>query len=392
MTFSIGILTHSTNPRGGVVHGMALAEALCDAGHTATLIAPDTTGNGFFRTPRCTTRCIPAAPEQDLSKLVERRIGEIRDALRGEHFDVLHAQDPISANALADLMEEGQIAGFARTIHHLDRFSHPVLAARQERGFMAATELFTVSALWERTLRDDHRREAPVVGNGVDPLRFSPVPTMQDASLRARYHLPADRRLILAVGGIERRKNTLHLLEAFLSLRHEQPDVHLLVVGGASLLDHSSYRTQFMARLRDSGEADHVTVTGPVADEDMPSFYRQAAVLAYPSATEGFGLCPLEALACGTPAVVPEIAPFTEHLSGADALWCRPDDPNSLLLTLHEALSTQSRERFQVSGPATARRFDWRSVASRHLPAYRRLAALPCANAYNSGASSPCPK
>ncbi|WP_281702201.1 glycosyltransferase, partial [Acetobacter malorum] len=117
MTLSIGILTHSTNPRGGVVHGMALAEALCDAGHTATLIAPDTTGNGFFRTPRCGTRCIPAVPETDLPTLVERRIREIRDVLRGEHFDVLHAQDPLSANAVADLMEEGRIAGFARTIH-----------------------------------------------------------------------------------------------------------------------------------------------------------------------------------------------------------------------------------------------------------------------------------
>ncbi|WP_354860180.1 glycosyltransferase, partial [Acetobacter fabarum] len=100
-------------------------------------------------------------------------------------------------------------------------------------------------------------------------------------------------RLILAVGGVERRKNTLHLLEAFLALRRDQPDVHLVVVGGASLLDHSAYRTLFDMRLRQSDAAEHVTLTGAVADEDMPAFYRQAAVLAYPSVTEGFGLCPL---------------------------------------------------------------------------------------------------
>ncbi|MBV1832323.1 glycosyltransferase, partial [Komagataeibacter sp. AV436] len=180
--------------------------------------------------------------------------------------------------------------------HHLDHFTHPVLAARQERGIRAAAELFTVSTMWEDVLRNDHGREAPVVGNGVDPVRFSHVPTAHDAALRARYHLPADRHLILSVGGIERRKNTLHLLEAFVALRRERPDVHLVVAGGASLLDHSAYRTRFTTYLRESGAADHVTITGPVADEDMPAFYRQADVLAYPSVTEGFGLCPLEAL------------------------------------------------------------------------------------------------
>lgn len=380
MSLSIGILTHSTNPRGGVVHGMALAEALYEAGHDVSLIAPDDAGTGFFRVPRCPTRCIPVKSERDLPTLVERRIGEIGDALRGERFDVLHAHDPISANALAILMEEGRIPGFARTIHHLDSFSDPGLAERQQRGFMAATELFTVSALWENVLRVEHGREACIVGNGVDPVRFSPVPVAQDAGLRARHHLPSDKRLILSVGGIERRKNTLLLLDAFLTLRLEYPDLHLVVAGGASLLDHSSYRAHFEKRLRESGEADHVTVTGPVADEDMPALYRQAAALAYPSRTEGFGLCPLEALACGTPVIVPDIAPFIEHLHGAEVLWCRPDRPDTLFLALREALSIGSRDFFRVSGPATARRFDWRAVAGRHLPAYRRLAALPRPN------------
>ena len=392
MSLSIGILTHSTNPRGGVVHGMALAETLCDAGHDATLIAPDVTGSGFFRKPRCATWCIPAASVPDLPTLVERRIGEIRDALRGQHFDVLHAQDPISANALADLVQEGRIPGFARTVHHLDHFTHPVLAARQERGIRAAAELFTVSTMWEDVLRNDHGREAPVVGNGVDPVRFSPVATAHDAALRARYHLPAGQHLILSVGGIEQRKNTLHLLDAFLALRREQPDVHLIVAGGASLLDHSAYRTRFMERLRESGAADHVTITGPVADEDMPSFYRQADVLAYPSVTEGFGLCPLEALACGIPVVVPAAPPFTEHFSATDALWCQPAHSDTLFMALRDALRVESRDHFRLSGPAIARRFDWGSVASRHLPAYRRLATLQHADVPASGVLSPCPK
>ncbi|NLI27434.1 MAG: MSMEG_0565 family glycosyltransferase [Acetobacter sp.] len=392
MPLSIGILTHSTNPRGGVVHGMALAEALCDAGHDAMLIAPDVTGAGFFRKPRCATSCIPAASVSDLPTLVERRISEIRDTLRGQHFDVLHGQDPISANALADLVEEGQIPGFARTVHHLDRFSHPGIAARQTRGLTAATELFTVSHLWEDTLLTDYGRHAPVVGNGVDMTRFFPESGLHDQKLRARYGLPQSARLVLSVGGIERRKNTLVLLEAFEMLYREQSDLHLVIAGGASLLDHSDYRCLFDERVRDRGLADAVTVTGAIADDDMPAFYRQSSVLAYPSKTEGFGLCPLEALACGIPVVVPTAPPFTEHFHTADAIWCQPERPETLVDALRDALDIQSSDRFQVSGPATARRFDWSNVARRHLPAYRRLAALLHAGVPTSGALSPCPK
>ncbi len=117
----------------------------------------------------------------------------------------------------------------------------------------------------------------------------------------------------------------------------------------------------------------------------MPAFYRQAAVLAYPSQTEGFGLCPLEALACGTPVVVPAAPPFTEHLRTLEAFWCQPDQPESLICTLHDALNARNAARFQVSGPVTACRFDWQKVASKHLPAYRRLAALQHATAPASG-------
>ncbi|AFW02731.1 glycosyl transferase [Gluconobacter oxydans] len=393
MRLSIGILTHSTNPRGGVVHGMALAEALCDDGHDVTLMAPDVTGGGFFRTPRCATRYIPAAPVPDLPTLVERRIGEIRNALwHDTHFDVLHAQDPISANALAQLVEEGRIPGFARTVHHLDQFSHPGVAARQTRGVATATELFTVSQLWKDTLFSEYGRHAPVVGNGVDLTKFFPAPGLRDQRLRALYGLPENARLILSVGGIERRKNTLVLLEAFEGLRRDHPDLHLVIAGGASLLDHSDYRRLFDERVQSCGLADAVTVTGSVADDDMPAFYRQSSVLAYPSQTEGFGLCPLEALACGIPVVVPALPPFTEHLHTFEVFWCQPERPETLVRGLRDALSVGSAARFQVSGPATAHRFDWRSVASRHLPAYRRLAALPYAGLPASGALSPCPK
>jgi glycosyltransferase involved in cell wall biosynthesis len=231
-----------------------------------------------------------------------------------------------------------------------------------------------------------------VVGNGVDLTRFFPESGLRDQELCARYGLPRNARLVLSVGGIEHRKNTIVLLEAFETLYREQSDLHLVIAGGASLLDHSDYRCLFNERVRDRGLTDAVTVTGAVADDDMPAFYRQSSVLAYPSKTEGFGLSPLEALACGIPVVVPAAPPFTEHFHDVDAIWCQPERPETVVEALRDALDVQSTDRFQASGPATARRFDWSSVAHRHLPAYRRLAALSRAGIPTSGVLSPCPK
>lgn len=373
----IAILVHSTNPRGGVVHGMQLAEALCDAGHEATLIAPDVRGDGFFRDVRCATLMIPARRETGVAAMVGRRIGEISAFLdmRAEHcFDICHAQDPIGANALAQLVRDRRIAGFARTVHHLDRFEDPRLAAWQERGMRQATRLCVVSRLWRDRLRGDHALNATVVGNGVDVARFTQHPDAHDAALRTRLGLEgAIGPIVLALGGIEPRKNTLGTLEAFLELSETCPDARLVIAGGATLLDHGVYRERFNAALERSGRAGHVVHAGIVADADMPALYRIADLLAFPSLEEGFGLCVLEAMACGCPVVASDIAPFTEYLRADDVIWASPHDRASILAAMRRALVPAVSGRLGRNGPARAARFGWDAVAAAHLPIYAAL-------------------
>src|SRR5579871_2278057 len=106
LRMKIAIFTHSTNPRGGVVHALELAEALTRLGHHAVLHAPDPRNIGFFRQAECDTIRIPAAAApRDVYGLLTQRRQEIRRYVverRGD-FDVFHAQDSISANALADI-------------------------------------------------------------------------------------------------------------------------------------------------------------------------------------------------------------------------------------------------------------------------------------------------
>jgi glycosyltransferase-like protein len=368
------MLAHSTNPRGGVVHAMSLSEALGAQGLQATLHAPDVSGRGFFRAPKCETVPFAVAPApRDAYAMVEQRIDDYINWFReteNRRFDVYHAHDGISGNAMATLKAQGLIPGYCRTVHHVDDFADPRLARLQERSIVRADALLVVSEEWRRRLKEDYGLDAQVGGNGVDSVRFSPRPDASDLALAVRLGV-SDGPMLLSVGGVEPRKNTIRLLQAFGEIAPAVPRARLVIAGGASLLDHSHYGEAFRDTLSSLGaRAGSVVITGPVDDVDMPALYRLASVLVFASVKEGFGLCVLEALASGTPAVVSRIAPFVDYLGPDDALWCDPYDPHSIAVAMRSALDANVR----TSGPEAAARFSWAGVAKRHQPIYVALA------------------
>lgn len=372
----IAMLTHSTNPRGGVVHAMHLSEALVALGHDVVLHAPDASGQGFFRRPRCGTACLSvAAAPASMTEMVEQRIADYvahfeRPSARG--FDLYHAHDGISGNALASLKERGLIRGFARTVHHIDQFSDRRLMGLQRRSIDHADRFFTVSATWQALLAAEGKASVNV-GNGVDTSRFSPRQDGRDVGLRARLNLPSGP-VFLSIGGVEARKNTLRILEAFAQLKAVRPDAQLVIAGGVSLLDHGAYQSEFRTLL--SGLPTlrgAVHLIGAVADEDMPALFRLADALVFPSVKEGFGLVVLEAMASGVPAVVSSIAPFTEYLSPDDAIWCDPLNPASIAEAMMLSLAEPIRRRLLPAGLAVAARHGWQKTAEAHIASYLEL-------------------
>ncbi len=370
----IGILTHSTIPRGGVVHALELADALCRLGYDASVIAPATGDRTFFRSGPARRIPVDTKPGRDLADDVENRIAALVTFLDRDDapdMDIWHAQDPISANALAVLCDRKRIPRFVRTVHHVDRHGDTRLDDWQRTGIERAANVFCVSTLWERTLREVYGVEAAVIGNGVDTTRFSPDPSPRDRAFADRLDLrPTDRPVFLSVGGIERRKNSLAILEAFLLVRAEFASARLVIAGGASLLDHRAARDAFEARLADADASDAVIRTGVVPDEDMPSLYRRIDALVFVSRAEGFGLCPLEAMASGRPTIVSDIPPFSEHFGRDECLWADPHDVGSIASAMRSAVSAPFAARLGASGPGTARRFDWTSIARRQLSLY----------------------
>jgi glycosyltransferase-like protein len=375
----IAILAHSTNPRGGVVHALELGDALCRIGHEATVHAPDASGAGFFRPTRCATVSVAASPVgRDVTAMVEIRVADYLrhfEVAPHRHFDVWHAQDGISGNALATLKQRGLIRGFARTVHHVDSFADPRLAALQTRAIASANRLFVVSHLWRDWLAEKFGRIPHLVGNGVDTERFSPVPDDSDAVLRSLVKLPASARVFLAIGGVEERKNTIAILDAFRIVHARHPSACLLIAGGASLLDHDAYQKEFAAALAASGLPDGAVIrTGPLPQALMPALYRAADALVFPSIKEGFGLVVLEAMASGVPVVTSRIAPFTEYLDEADVAWCDPGDAGSIASAMVAAVEQPARDALIARGFAVAAQHDWSRVAHAHLPAYEALA------------------
>jgi glycosyltransferase-like protein len=376
----IAILAHSTNPRGGVVHALELADSLTRLGHDAAVHAPDTTGKGFFRAPLSPAVTVMASPVgPDVASMVETRIADyVRHFQNPSHrrFDIYHAEDAISGNALATLRERGLIRRFARTVHHIDSFADSRLTDWQTRSITAADELLVVSDLWRERIKAEFGRRSTRVGNGVDTTRFSNTSSTLDDELRRKYRLTGNP-VLLSIGGVEERKNSIRILEAFQQLQAIHPDAQLVIVGGASLLDHARYRLQFEDQLKANRALERAVVRlGAVPDREMPSLYRLADALIFASVKEGFGLVVLEAMASGVPVVTSRIAPFTEYLGDSDVIWCDPLSAGSIANAMATVLNEPLRSQLSQRGILLARQHDWTSTAQAHLPVYRHLMEL----------------
>ena len=373
----IAILAHSTNPRGGVVHALEVADALTRLGHEAVVHAPDAAGTGFFRPTLCKTVVVPASSVgRDTAAMVEIRVADYLNHFAeaaNRRFDVFHAQDGISGNALATLKARGLISSFVRTVHHVEAFADPKLQMLQQRSIVSADLHLVVSRTWRDELAARFGLSATVVGNGVDTDRYTAQADGREADLRTRFNIGRGP-VFLSVGGVEQRKNTVRILEAFAQARSIHQKAQLVIAGGASLLDHGAYQQQFAKTLAASGlSAGAVLQTGPIAQVDMPALYRIADALVFPSVMEGFGLVVLEAMASGLPVITSRIPPFTEHLGDDDVIWCNPQSVASIANAMTTVCGQELRRRLKARGDALVKRHDWRQTARAHVRAYETL-------------------
>ena len=203
--------------------------------------------------------------------------------------------------------------------------------------------------------------------SGVD-ARFKPATTVswqpqQDAALRLRYQI-GNEPFVLAVGTMQPRKNHLALVRAFSKINIA--DVNLVIAGGKGWLYE-----EVLAEIRRLGLSQRVKLIGFVDDADLPALYRAAAVFAFPSLYEGFGLPPLEAMASGVPVVASNASSLPEVIAAA-GLLVPPHDVDALADALVRALTDQVwRQQVIPAGIARASQFTWQRAAEQLLEVYR---------------------
>jgi glycosyltransferase involved in cell wall biosynthesis len=200
--------------------------------------------------------------------------------------------------------------------------------------------------------------------------RFQPIEDAGElARVRARYDLP--ERFVLGLSTLQPRKNFDGLIQAFgqlLAARGDEPEIgglHLVIGGGEGWMYEDT-----LALVDSLGLGERVHLPGFVDDADLPALYTLAAVFAFPSWYEGFGLPVLEAMACGTPVVAADNSSLPEAV-GEAGLLVDAGDVDALAEALGCLLVDEAlRARLVPAGREQARRFVWEAAARQLLDVY----------------------
>lgn len=194
---------------------------------------------------------------------------------------------------------------------------------------------------------------------GFDSGQFFPRERPSLDGLRKKYRLP--ERFILYVGSIEPRKNLLRLLKAYRQLSPALRNEAKLVLAGFRGWDNA----KVMALLQELRQ--DVTYLGYVDEEDLAGLYNLAEIFVYPALYEGFGLPPLEAMACGCPVMVSQVASLPE-VCGEAAYYVDPLDVDSISHGLAELLGDTDRlNLMRQAGLVRSNQFSWQKSAREHL-------------------------
>jgi glycosyltransferase involved in cell wall biosynthesis len=206
-----------------------------------------------------------------------------------------------------------------------------------------------------------------VIYPGVN-ARFRPVREPEPlARVRAKYALPP--AFVLYVGTLEPRKNIPALLEAYRALLSSLPSAPPLVLAGRKgWLYEPIFR-----KLTELGLESKVHFTDWIADDDLPALLSSARLFVYPSLYEGFGLPPLEAMACGTPVVCSNTSSLPEVV-GQSGLLVDPHDGTGLAEAMRRLLTEpELHAELSARGRAQAQGFTWERTARETLKLYAQL-------------------
>jgi len=214
------------------------------------------------------------------------------------------------------------------------------------------------------------KHKISVVYNGVDKQYKLLNKSLCKKFLQKKYKIP--KNFLLYVGTLDPRKNVRLILLAFEKLKRHFPLLKLVIVGKN---DWKNY--EIVKIIKQLGIQDKVIFTGFVPDEELPSFYNSAAVFVFPSLYEGFGLPPLEAMACGCPVITSNTSSLPEVVGDA-GIMVNPHDIKGLANAIEKVLTNKKlRQQMIKNGLKQAKKFSWEKCAKETLKVYEKVLKNP---------------
>ena len=289
-----------------------------------------------------------------------------------DHLDLLHC--PLNVQPI--------IAGcpVVLTIHDLTFMRFPERFSRVKQRYLATLTRYSARRA-RRILADSAAtRDDVVAAFGIPADRvdvvysacdpdFRPIDRDDAAQLafRRAHNLP--ERVILYLATLEPRKNVDRLVHAYARLVKRGLPHALVLAGGKGW----GYEKIFRA-IEEHGLRDRVILPGYVSRDEQPRWYNAADLFVYPSQYEGFGLPPLEAMACGIPVVTSNSSSLPEVV-GSAGITVNVDDVEALADAMAAVLSDPDEAaRRREAGVRRAATFTWESAAAACVDAYRRAA------------------
>jgi glycosyltransferase involved in cell wall biosynthesis len=234
-----------------------------------------------------------------------------------------------------------------------------------------ADRVLTVSEASKRDILrffDISPEKVAVIYNAIDERFLAGPDTHRMDLTRQRYQL--DHPFVLYVGNIKPHKNIERLVEAFAMARRSGPDHLKLIIIGDELSKYPVLRQSVHRHKLDK----HVRFLGFQPQETLAAFYRLARAFVFPSLYEGFGLPPLEAMACGTPVVTSNVSSLPE-VAGDAALLVDPYDAEAIAAGLVRAVTDEAlRTDLIARGLARAHEFSWKQSVGRIHQIYMDVA------------------
>ena len=292
-------------------------------------------------------------------------------ACRRDALDLLHA--PVNVGPLSGRCP------LVVTLHDLSFYLYPELFRPGRRWYQQRLTRYMVQraariiAVSQSTRADAVRilgvpeGKLCVIPNGVDQALRPIEEPERLARLRQVHGL--SERMILYLGTLEPRKNITTLLEAYALLRRKRGFDHQLVIAGGK----GWYYEAIEAAVERLGLRGAVLLPGYIPERDKSLWYSAADLFVYPSLYEGFGLPPLEAMACGTPVIVSNVSSLPEVVGGAGILVA-PHDVEALATAIYTVTQDRAQHRaLRAAGLERAQGFSWRATAAKTAALYHEV-------------------